>query len=286
MTATPPSRNDAPVPDPSTGSGLPVGEVLALLATGSIEVVGRLVDASNAAFLVRVCGDGRETLAIYKPVVGERPLWDFPDGTLAQREVACYLVSETGGWHVVPPTVLRDGPHGAGSVQQWIGDPDVEPEYAVDVVAPGRVRDGWLPVLRGEGSGGRPVMVVHEDSPRMAEITVFDAVINNADRKGSHLIRAGDTVIGVDHGVTLHEDDKLRTVLWGYAGQPLPTSEVTHLAALAADLAEGEQVRLALEDLLTLREVAALAERVDRLLAESAFPLPSGGWPSIPWPAI
>lgn len=269
----------------ATGTRPTTAEALALLATGELEVVGRIVEASNTAYLVEVVDGDHSALAIYKPVLGERPLWDFPDGTLAQRETACYLLSEAGGWDVVPPTVLRTGPQGTGSVQWWIGDPRGAQDHAVEVVPPHRVREGWLPVLHGEGPGGRPVVVVHEDTARMAEIAVFDFVINNSDRKGSHLLRSGTEVVGVDHGVTLHEEDKLRTVVWGFAGQPLPETELVRLALLAADLEDGP-LRDGLEELLTLREVAALVLRVDVLLDSAAYPVPSDGWPSVPWPAM
>jgi uncharacterized repeat protein (TIGR03843 family) len=138
-----------------------------LLATAELTVLGALADASNLALLVRLGATDEAPFAIYKPISGERPLWDFPDGSLAGREVAAHEVSTTGGWDVVPTTVLRDGPHGPGSVQRWVGDPAVEPEYAVDLVRPHAVPEGWLPVLTGEDERGRAVVVVHEDSPAL-----------------------------------------------------------------------------------------------------------------------
>lgn len=268
----------------ATGSG---AEVLRLLAEGEIEILGRLTEASNLAFLAQVTADAGSSLAIYKPIAGERPLWDFPDGTLAQRETAAYVLSAAGGWEVVPETVLRDGPHGEGSVQRWVGDPAVEPEHVVDVVSPDRVPAGWLPVLRGEGPGGEPVVVVHEDSAALAAVAVFDAVINNSDRKGFHLVREGGAVRGFDHGVSLHADDKLRTVLWGWAGQPLPPAESARLGALRAALdAPASDTRTSLEQLVTAEEVRALLARLDRLLEHPAYPLPGEGWPAIPWPPL
>ena len=258
---------------------------LDLLEEGDLDVVGRIADASNLALLVRVGATG--PLAIYKPVSGERPLWDFPEGTLAAREVAAYLLSAAGGWDIVPETVLRDGPRGVGSVQRWVGDPEGEPEHPVDVVAPDEVARGWLPVLRGEGSDGRPVVVVHEDSPAMRAVAVFDAMVNNSDRKGSHLVREAGALRGFDHGVCLHEDDKLRTVVWGFAGQQIADADLARVERVLADLTDGTStLRLALEPLLTAAEVAALEARCRTLLDHAAYPVPSGQWPAIPWPPL
>jgi uncharacterized repeat protein (TIGR03843 family) len=262
--------------------------VLEVLRRGDLAVVGRLAQASNRAFLVTATLEGRTLAAVYKPVAGERPLWDFPDGTLAGRETAAYLVSRAGGWDVVPETVLRAGPAGVGSVQRWVGDPDGEPDYVVDVVRPDAVPAGWLPVLRGEGADGEPVVVVHEDSPQVEAVASFDVVLNNSDRKGTHLVRHEGAVLGFDHGVSLHTDDKLRTVLWGFAGRALPEREVARLRALDEALAaRGEgTLRASLLELLTAPEVDALGARVRRLLEAAAFPLPGEGWPAIPWPPL
>ncbi len=214
-------------------------------------------------------------------------MWDFPDGSLAAREVAAHLVSTVGGWDVVPQTVLRDGPRGPGSVQRWVGDPQSPPEYVVDLVAPDAVPDGWLAVLRGEDELGHPVVVVHEDSAEVRGVAAFDAVINNSDRKGSHLVREGRRIRGFDHGVSLHEDDKLRTVLWGFAGQPLAAADLTRIAAVLealGDDASGLHRDLVL--LLTPAEVAALGARCAALLEQAAYPTPSGQWPAIPWPPL
>ncbi len=152
---------------------------------------------------------------------GERPLWDFPDGTLAGREVAAFLISEAAGFDVVPPTVLRDGPFGPGMVQVWV-DTDDEREL-VDVCAPAEAPHGWIGVLRARGERGRPAVLVHADTPALRRMAAFDVVVNNADRKGGHVLAGTDGhVYGVDHGLTLHVEDKLRTVLWGWVGQPLP----------------------------------------------------------------
>ncbi|GAB3450752.1 SCO1664 family protein [Phycicoccus ginsengisoli] len=249
-------------------------------------MLGALADASNLALLVRL-GDDDGPLAVYKPISGERPLWDFPDGSLAAREVAARRVSDVGGWDVVPPTVLRAGPHGLGSVQRWVGDPEEVPEHPVDVVPAGRVPEGWIPVLRGEDERGRAVVVVHEDTAAARSVAAFDAVINNADRKGSHLVRAEGGLRGFDHGVSLHEEHKLRTVLWGFAGQPLPRAEMARVERVLAALSDGtSDLRTDLDLLLTAAEVAALEERCRALLEAAAYPVPSGQWPAIPWPPL
>ncbi len=228
---------------------------LALLAGGSLEIAGRLVDASNATLYCTVALDGLEATCVYKPVRGERPLWDFPDGTLAAREVAAYAVSEALGWNVVPPTVLRDGPLGEGMVQLWI-----DGDETVDLVG-----------------------LVGADLPPLRRMAVFDVVVNNADRKGGHLIPMPDGhVYGVDHGVCFHADEKLRTVLWQWAGERLTGHTTDELAALRAELdgSLGEQLR----PLLTGREVTAVRRRIDRLLRTGRYPEPSRDWPSVPWP--
>lgn len=263
------------------------GDVLALLRHGDLEMVGRLVDASNTAFLVRLHAGGERLYAMYKPIAGERPLWDFPDGNLASREVAAWVISSAVDWDIVPETVIRDGPAGPGSVQRWVGDPETAPEEVVVVAAPEAVPPGWVPVLRGVGARGEPVVVAHEDSPALAAVAVFDAVLNNSDRKGSHLVREGGALRGLDHGVSLHVEDKLRTVLWGWAGQPLPAGEMDRLRRLRASLTEtGSPLCAELSTLLTPAEVAALGARVERLLEQAAYPLPGEGWPSIPWPPL
>ncbi len=243
--------------EPTAGDSvtLDVTEALELLRTGTLEVEGRLVDASNTTLYCSLSRDGLTTACVYKPVRGERPLWDFPDGTLAAREAAAYLVSTALGWNVVPPTVLRDGPFGEGMVQLWI-----DGDETVDL--------------------GR---LVRADRPALRRMAVFDAVVNNADRKGGHLIpMPGGHVYGVDHGVSFHQQDKLRTVLWNWAGEPLPDDAVDALSELRA-LLEGA-LDAALAALLTRREVTAVRRRVDRLLSSRCYPEPSGDWPPVPWP--
>ena len=254
---------------------------LTVLRTGELEVTGRLVDASNATLCCSASLDGVEVMCVYKPRAGERPLWDFPDGTLARREVASYEVSSASGWGIVPPTVMRDGPFGVGMCQLWVDvDPSVE---LVDVLEPAAVPDGWLGVLDALGPRGRPVVLAHADDDRLRRMAVLDVVLNNADRKGGHVlpdVRGG--LRGVDHGVTFHTEPKLRTVLWGWAGSALTDDELAVLDRLRAALGEG--LGTTLGGLLSRGELRATRARVDRLLADRAMPLPGEGWPSIPWP--
>ncbi len=252
-----------------------------LLEKGALAVRGRLVQASNATLLAVVALDGLEAACVYKPVAGERPLWDFPNGTLAARERAAYLVSEATGWAVVPPTVLREGPFGYGMCQLWV-DPDPEVEL-VDVVPRGTLPPDWLPVLDALGGGGRPVTLGHADDARLRRMSVLDAVINNADRKGGHVLPMPDGhVYGVDHGVSFHAEDKLRTVLGGWAGEELDDESVEMLRRLECDL-DGP-LGASLAELLTPVEVACTSARVRRLLQTRRHPLPAEGWPAIPWP--
>ena len=210
------------------------------LTNGEIDVVGRLVNASNASLYCRV----GEVFAIYKPIAGERPLWDFPDGHLAWREVATYKVSEALGLNCVPTTILREGPFGTGSLQLWIEEvEDVEERYL-------------------------------EKSDGLRKIALLDAVVNNTDRKIGHLLYKNGDIFGCDHGVTFHEDFKLRTVLWQFADMELNQNEIQALSTFNLDLAP----------LLTEREQQALQERIANLLQINRLPLPPTDWPAIPWP--
>jgi uncharacterized repeat protein (TIGR03843 family) len=258
-------------------------DVETILTDGSLELEGRLVTASNASFFGKVVLDGTSLSCIYKPVRGERPLWDFPDGTLAGRERAARIVSEAGGWDVVPPTVLRDGRFGPGMCQRWV-DVDSENEL-VDVVGQDFEASGWIAVLQAEDHRGDPVLLVHRDDDRLRTMAVFDVVVNNADRKGGHVLAAPTgELYGCDHGVCFHEDPKLRTVLWGWADEPLRAVDVERLQQL------GEALDLGLDNelsaLLSRSELRALRRRVDALLATSRMPVPEGSWPAIPWPAF
>ncbi|MET9084963.1 SCO1664 family protein [Streptomyces sp. NPDC004237] len=255
-----------------------------LLAHGELKVRGRIRDASNAALFCTVAQDGEEASCVYKPVAGERPLWDFPDGTLAQREVAAYEVARATGWDLVPPTVLRDGPYGEGMVQLWI---DVAPDAAellalVDAEEP---EPGWRAIGLADVGEGRTALLVHADDERLRRLAVLDAVINNADRKGGHLLPTADgRLYGIDHGVTFNVDNKLRTLLWGWAGEPLPADAVEVLEGLRTALGGALGTRLA--ELITAAELDATRARVDALLTAGKHPEPSGEWPAIPWPPV
>jgi uncharacterized repeat protein (TIGR03843 family) len=260
---------------------LDVGNALTLLRDGEIEVEGRLVDASNATLVCVLRGEGVEARCVYKPVAGERPLWDFPDGSLAGREVASYAVSCATGWDVVPPTVLREGPFGPGMCQLWVDtDPAVE---LVDVLAPAALPADWLQVLDALGADGEPVVLGHADDERLRRMAVLDVVLNNADRKGGHVLPGPDgQVRGVDHGVTFHTEPKLRTVLWGWAGAPLTDKELAVLEDLREEI-EGD-LGAEMSQLVAPAEVRACRRRVEQLLRRGAMPYPADGWPAIPWP--
>ncbi|GAA2261807.1 phosphatidylinositol kinase [Streptomyces ruber] len=265
------------------------GTTAELLAKGELTVRGRIREASNAALYCTVVQGEREAACIYKPVAGERPLWDFPDGTLAGREVAAYEVSEATGWGLVPPTVLRDGPYGEGMCQLWI-EPDPEPGpddgllALVDGEEPG---EGWKAIGFAEVGEGRTALLVHADDERLRRLAVLDAVINNADRKGGHLLpAAGGRLYGIDHGVTFNTENKLRTLLWGWAGEPLTAEATGVLATLREGLADGGPLAATLSELITGAELDATRARVDALLASGRHPEPGGEWPAIPWPPV
>ena len=248
------------------------------LVAGEIELTGRIMPASNATFVGRI----GEIEIVYKPVDGEAPLWDFPDGFLAHREVGAYLVSEVLGWDVVPRTWLRDGPLGIGMVQLW---QDVDPaQDAVDLVAASAVPEhGWRHVFDGYDAQDRPISLIHEDSAALRRMAVFDVVTNNADRKGGHVLElAGGHRHGIDHGLTFHAEHKLRTVLWGWVGEPLDADELDGVRRVRDAL--GGELGTALGELVTDLELGAFAARCDRLLASGSFPRPRGEMPAIPWP--
>jgi uncharacterized repeat protein (TIGR03843 family) len=254
-----------------------------VLRQGEISVTGRLSDASNLTLLGTATLDGAAVDCIYKPVRGERPLWDFPDGTLAERELAAYLVSVAAGWDCVPLTIIRDGPYGPGMVQRWIADSD--PDLMVDLVPARKVPKGWLPVMRAVDVTGSDVVVVHADDPALAVLAAFDVAVNNADRKGSHVLPTPDgRVLGVDHGLCFHQDEKLRTIRWGWAGTALPDAVLDGLARLYRDLdgTFGER----LDELITTAEMAALRRRIERLTTTKKYPKPPGHRTPIPWPPL
>ncbi|WP_405630730.1 SCO1664 family protein [Streptomyces sp. NBC_00016] len=256
-----------------------------LLARGELTVRGRIRDASNAALYCTVAHEGREAACVYKPVAGERPLWDFPDGTLAQREVAAYEVSEATGWGLVPPTVLREGPYGEGMCQLWIETAQEADLLAlVDAQEP---EPGWRAIGFAEVGEGRTALLVHADDERLRRLAVLDAVINNADRKGGHLLPTADgRLYGIDHGVTFNAENKLRTLLWGWAGEPLTGEAVDVLKGLRGALEPGGRLAVTLAALITPAEVDATRARADALLEAGKHPEPSGDWPAIPWPPV
>jgi uncharacterized repeat protein (TIGR03843 family) len=267
-----------------TVSVLAEDDALQLLTRGTMELEGRLVDASNTTLRAEITLDGLTRRCVYKPVRGERPLWDFPDGTLAGREVSAYLVSAATGWDLVPPTVLRDGPLGVGACQLWIDEPD-ETDTLIGFVPAYDVPEGWFAVAGARDESGDAYALAHADDSRLARLAVLDAVINNADRKGGHVLYApGGHVYGVDHGVTFHVENKLRTVLWGWTGKPIPEASLETLRALAAGLDGG--LGETLEEHLTLSEVQHLRLRVKRLIRAGRFPKPPQDWPAVPWPPI
>jgi hypothetical protein len=232
-------------------------ETLTLLETGELEVLGLLPRASNFTFLARVSGDDEQALAVYKPQSGEAPLWDFPDGTLAAREVAAFVVATDLGWPRVPPTVLRDGPEGPGSVQRFVA---FEPDRHY-------------------------LTMQHERPDDFRRVALFDVVVNNADRKSGHCLLAEDGgLFVVDHGVCFHEEPKLRTVIWEFAGEPITAETAGEMEAFGLRLTEGP-LRERLGSLLSRAEIDALDRRLHDLLASGRFPQPGPGRP-FPWPVV
>ena len=227
------------------------------LSKGELVVTGRLVDASNATLYATSTLSDTSVVCIYKPIAGERPLWDFADGCLAHREYAAFLVSDHLGFDLVPLTILRDGPYGFGMVQQW-----VDIDESIDL--------------------GK---FFATDHPRLRSMALFDAIINNTDRKIGHLLpRDVETVFGCDHGVTFHAQDKLRTVLWQWANERFTIEEVAFLKRAQSELAGA--LGQMLSPLLTELEIQETARRVSDLLATGTFPLPNPDWPAVPWPAF
>lgn len=238
-----------------------LSDVLDLLAEGELSVRGLLPGSSNYTFLADLHNDRFQGLAIYKPRQGETPLWDFPHGTLCQREMAAYLVSQALGWTLVPPTVIRVGPYGKGAVQLFV-DADFSQHYF-------SFRDE--PALQ----------------PALRRIAAFDLVINNADRKAGHTLRdQQDRIWAIDHGICFHTQPKLRTVIWEFAGQPLPAEMTADLAGLRAQLERGCELREQLAGLLSGVELAALARRTEQVLNDGVFPDPDPNRRSYPWPLV
>ncbi|WP_405874660.1 SCO1664 family protein [Streptomyces sp. NBC_00005] len=259
-----------------------------LLADGELTVRGRIREASNAALYCTISHEGQEAACIYKPVAGERPLWDFPDGNLARREVAAYEVSEATGWGLVPPTVLREGPYGEGMVQLWI-EVSAEGDAAelLALVDGEEPEPGWKAIGLAEVGEGRTALLVHADDERLRRLAVLDAVINNADRKGGHLLPTAEgRLYAIDHGVTFNTENKLRTLLWGWAGEPLEPEAVDVLKTLQEALGTQGALATRLAGLITGAELEATRARVAVLLESGRHPEPSGEWPAIPWPPV
>ncbi|NKY51822.1 SCO1664 family protein [Nocardia vermiculata] len=258
--------------------------------TGDLTIIGRVTTASNLTLVCEVESDAEQPLrVVYKPVRGERPLWDFPDGTLAGREVASYLVSAALGWSVIPETILREGPLGPGMVQRWIDtvDPgEAQPPRPdlVDLVPAGEVPSDFREVLQAVDGTGARVSLIHADDARLRRMAVLDVLINNADRKGGHALEGVDGgVYGVDHGICLHTEPKLRTVLWGWAGEPVDTELIADITSFTERLRG--PVGTALAEHITDAEIEALDERARELLEDPLLPHPMSSRP-IPWPAF
>ena len=227
------------------------------LLSGELIVEGRLVDASNATLFGKVLTSDQSSFSVvYKPIAGERALWDFANGNLASREVASHLISEAGQFNCVPLTVMRDGPFGMGAVQQWI---DLDPN--LDLIAIGQ-----------------------RSTPAIRNLALFDVVINNTDRKFGHILPISESeILGCDHGLTFHEEFKLRTVLWQYAGQELDKDEIGKLESLKHRISG--DLGASLGELITKNEIESLLERIEMLISEG-FPYPSEQWPAVPWPPV
>lgn len=224
------------------------------LSIGDIKVIGRLIDASNATLMGEIVSPNSSIKVIYKPIAGEKPLWDFQDGNLAFREYCAFLVSDLAGFNIVPATILRDGPFGLGMVQQWI-----EIDKTVDVVEFGQSEDSQL-----------------------RKLALFDSIINNTDRKYGHLLIGSDEkLFGCDHGVSFHSQNKLRTVIWQFAGEKFTTEEMALLERTREVDFDG-----VFENYLTDIEISAFSDRINTLIASGTFPLPSDEWPAIPWPPV
>jgi uncharacterized repeat protein (TIGR03843 family) len=251
---------DGPRGPPVPPLELNADQVAEILGGGEIALVGRLRYSSNGAFLAEVTADGVTVPAVYKPRRGERPLWDFPDGTLGEREVAAYELSRGLGWGVVPVTVLREeGPLGVGALQRFV-EHDPEEHYFT---------------------------LFEANQDRFRQFAAFDVLANNTDRKGGHCLHdlANDLILGIDHGLTFHRSWKLRTVIWEFAGEPVPPALVDDLCRVVAELDDGP-LGERLSMLLAPDELAAIAIRASDLLRDGHFPIPDAGYHSVPWPMV
>ena len=251
-------RDERPLEAGLTPPAGPVNDAVATIATSPLEMLGLLPNSSNYTFLVRAGAPGEPVLAVYKPHRGESPLWDFGEGSLGRREVAAFVIADALGWPRVPPTLLREGPEGPGSVQLFVPFEPQEHYFTLQ----------------------------QRFADEFRAIAAFDLVVNNADRKGGHCLLGEDgRVWAIDHGVCFHEQPKLRTVIWEYIGEPIPAHLVDDIAALGERLGEAAPLRRALEDLLDDAEIRALLHRIEGIVAQPVFPPPSGDRP-FPWPPV
>ena len=247
---------------------------------GELKIVGQLRDASNQTFY---CTDASDKEFVYKPAAGEAPLWDFPEGTLTGRELVAAAIDSMLGWSLIPTTKwIEQGPLGPGMIQEWIDESDES--RPVNVFALDHIPEGWLGILSAQDAQGNPLVLAHENSETLRKVAAFDAVVNNADRKAGHIMgTANGHVWVIDHGVCFHHEDKLRTVLWGWVDQELGGDLVSGLITLRSTLGNWHE---SIDNFLLEHESVALRARLDRLIAEGKFPLPSQDWPAIPWPVF
>ncbi len=234
--------------------------ILSALQNGECQLQGQFLSGSNYTFMVDLIFKDQTLTAVYKPLRGEQPLWDFPAGSLSKREVAAYEISELLGWELVPPTIFRrKGPMGAGSLQEYIQH---DPEYHYFNFS-------------------------EEDRQRLRPVALFDLLINNADRKGGHILKAADGHLWlIDHGICFHVEDKLRTVVWDFAGEPIPQDILTDVCRLINEEENEQRVSLRLAQLLRKGEIAAFMARARRLADQGIFPTPLGTRRSYPWPPV
>jgi uncharacterized repeat protein (TIGR03843 family) len=256
------------------------GEISNSIFKGTLEPIGQLRGASNGSLL---CKDSSESLFVYKPIAGERPLWDFPDNTLSGREVAAANLDVMLDWNLVPPTRwISDGPVGPGMVQKWIEE--IDELRPVNIFETDRVPTGWLSILDAVDQTGRPVTLAHEDNEALMRMALFDAIVNNADRKAGHILAdENGRIFAIDHGVCFNEEPKLRTVLWGWVDKPIWEPHLTSLRQLQGTLGDYHDQ---IDTFLSRAESRELRQRIQGLLETESFPRPSDDWPSIPWPVF
>jgi uncharacterized repeat protein (TIGR03843 family) len=246
-----------------------------------LEVRGQISEASNATFFCVDSVSGKEY--VYKPVRGERPLWDFLDQTLTGREIAASELDKLLNWNLIPLTQwIFDGPFGEGMIQEWI--PEIDTDRPVNLFSPNSVPPEWINVLQGQTQDGDLVVLAHADSEPLKKLALFDAVANNADRKAGHVLAVStERFFGIDHGVCFHEENKLRTVIWGWAGTPIAAELIVNLKTCASVLEDDYEP---IDMWLSPPESAALRARLENLITTELYPLPSPHWPAIPWPVF